>query len=676
MNPAVDPRANPLAGNPLLTKADLQRAVVDLVEPLLPHMSSGGARVRLGSFGAAFPTRVAELEGYARPLWGLVPLLAGGGEFAHWDRWVAGLAAGTDPDGPEYWGPCGDLIDQRMVEMAAIGFALAFVPERLWDPLTGTQRDNVVVWLRGIERGEPAPNNWQFFRLLVQMGLERVGVDIDTDVQSRSIDLLDNYHLGDGWYVDGAMANIDWYLPFAFHTYGLILAASGLGDRAAADRYVERARAFAPDFQRWFGPDGAAVPWGRSLTYRFAMGSMWGALAMADVEAMPWPVVKGHALRHLRWWSERPISDRDGVVSVGYAYDNRALSESYNSAGSPYWCMKAFTLLATPDDHPIWTADEAEPDDPEVWSQPQGGMVLATDSEQAVAFMARARPALPFPEQAEAKYRKLAYSSRFGFSGMIPSPFGRSITDSVLVVTDPASGAFGVRDGVTVAAVDDDLVFSRWSPLAGVRVDTVVAAGAPWHRRVHQVTTDREVVLTEAGFALPWEPEGFGAPSAAGDVPGRAVARSPWGASIVADAVLPGAAARVADVKRLAPNANAIHPHTAVPVVEVTVGAGVHILACAVGVSGDPDFASAAAPAISDRIMERLTAFAATADPELPGVLPAGSFARRAPTHRRSGRGMTAVPATATGPRGDRDVRRFSSRSPPTGPSTGRRSRG
>jgi hypothetical protein len=170
-----DPRANPMAGNPLRTKADVRRAVVELVElvelvePIVAHMSPGGARVRLGSFGATFAQRVAQREHYARPLWGIEPLVAGGGMFAHWDRWVAGLAHGVDPESPELRGPCGEVIDQRMVERAAIGFALAFTPEHLWDPLTGRQRDDVVAWLRGIERGEPAPNNWQCFRLLVQM---------------------------------------------------------------------------------------------------------------------------------------------------------------------------------------------------------------------------------------------------------------------------------------------------------------------------------------------------------------------------------------------------------------------------------------------------------------------------------------------------------------------------
>jgi hypothetical protein len=69
---------NPLSENPLRDRADLQRAVCALFAPLKPHFSSGAARVRLGFSGAHYDDNAAELEGFARPLWGLAPLAAGG----------------------------------------------------------------------------------------------------------------------------------------------------------------------------------------------------------------------------------------------------------------------------------------------------------------------------------------------------------------------------------------------------------------------------------------------------------------------------------------------------------------------------------------------------------------------------------------------------------------------
>jgi hypothetical protein len=56
----------------------------------------------------------------------------GGGEYAGLDRWVRGLASGTDPNGDEYWGGA-KAKDQRMVEMSPLSFAIAMAPERFFE---------------------------------------------------------------------------------------------------------------------------------------------------------------------------------------------------------------------------------------------------------------------------------------------------------------------------------------------------------------------------------------------------------------------------------------------------------------------------------------------------------------------------------------------------------------
>ena len=202
----------------------------------------------------------------------------------------------------------------------------------------------------------------------------------------------------------------------------------------------------------------------------------------------------------------RPISDRDGVLSVGYSYDNRLMAESYNSAGSPYWCMKAFGMLAAPDDHPFWTVADAAPAPPATVTLRTPGMVIGRDEGQVVALLAQP-PGWSFVEQADAKYQKFAYSSRFGFSGDF-TIFGMAATDSMLAVTDSVSRTRHVRSAASYNEVVDGITLSRWSPVAGVSVDTAVTGGAPWHVRVHRVVTDRELVLDETGFALPLRARG------------------------------------------------------------------------------------------------------------------------------------------------------------------------
>ena len=613
----------------------MQRAVRDLYEPLQPYTSAGGARVRLGSFGTTFATSVAELEGFARPLYGIVPLAVGGGEFDRWDRIVAGLDAGTDPDSVEYWGPVAGDGDQRMVEQGAIGLALAFCPEHVWEPLGRAARARLVTWLCGVFEHEPAKNNWQFFRVLVALGLERVGVGFDRAALTASLDRLERYRRGEHWYGDGKLRSVDYYVPFAFHTYGLFYAAAndlGLGDDARAEAYRERAAGFASDFQHWFAPDGAAIPMGRSLTYRFAMASFWGALAWADVDSgLSWGSIRGISMRHLRWWADKPISDRDGVLSVGFAYDNRHLCETYNSAASPYWCMKAFASLAAAADHPFWTArEEALAPLAAPVTLVDAGWVVTRDQHQAVALIAQPAPDLESPEQAAAKYRKFAYSSVFGFSGDLPDGVGVVHTDSMLALSDLSgqhrvagvtalseqvayllvhTGAGGhrrVRLGSERAGVEDGLAWSTWRPWPDVRIDTVcIAVDGAWHIRLHRVRSERGLYTIESGFALGYTPVSGGLdPAAVRTDADIAVLRTEHGCS----AIVGLGGDREGAVRSLAVNANLMHPQAAVPALCRDLGVGDHRLVCAVFASPVHDVADGrpAVPPAAEALLERI----------------------------------------------------------------------
>ena len=113
---------NPVASNPLRTRADFASALTALVKPLSKFTSQSGARVRLGNTATHYDDVAAQLEGFARPLWGIVPLLAGGGKLEGWDSYVKGIIHGTDPDHPDYWGAT-QSTDQRMVEVRLNGVA-------------------------------------------------------------------------------------------------------------------------------------------------------------------------------------------------------------------------------------------------------------------------------------------------------------------------------------------------------------------------------------------------------------------------------------------------------------------------------------------------------------------------------------------------------------------------
>ena len=133
-----------------MTKHEYSQLLTQLLTPTLPFYSPQKARLCPGSSAAVYDMAAAGAEGFARPLWGLVPFWAGGGSCPEFEQlYLSGLAAGTDPENPEYWGGFQD-IDQRFVEMAAIAYGILMTPQKLWDPLSAKEKTNLAKWLDGI----------------------------------------------------------------------------------------------------------------------------------------------------------------------------------------------------------------------------------------------------------------------------------------------------------------------------------------------------------------------------------------------------------------------------------------------------------------------------------------------------------------------------------------------
>ncbi len=594
----------PAAQNPLRTRADLQKLAADLVAPLIPHFSPGRAQVRIAANRAHYGDPAGWLEGFARPLWGLAPLAAGGGKFDHWPLWQQGLDAGSNPQGPEYWGLAGDF-DQRSVEQAAFGFALALAPDQLWKPLSPEVRARLSAWLQNINRVKLVQNNWLFFRVLVNLGLEHVGepsahTQVDADLAQ-----LDRFYLGDGWYADGGGGTTfrdgrlgDYYVPMAFHFYSLIYTRLA-SDPPRIARNVERARQFAQDFQYWFAADGAALPFGRSLTYRFAQGAFWGGLAFAGVEALPWGVIKGLYLRHLRWWMARPIFSESGLLSIGYGYPNLVMAESYNSPGSPYWAMKALLPLALPDTHPFWKAEELPlPPRRSVHTVSGAKLLLTTDPRtKDVTAINPGQPVLDWPRHAPQKYSKCAYSTRFGFT--VPVSGAASAAegglDSGISLSDDGR-FYRVREQCFDPEVREGAAFSHWAPWPGVELSTWLLVESTGHVRIHRLRTTKKIWAIEAGFAVPYTDKTT-RQLLADATPGPVV-RGPVGASLLCSL----AGTRTPDCVDVGANSHLLESLSAMPVLQSTHEAGEHWLACWVSGSSVTDDVFAEAKLFSVQI--------------------------------------------------------------------------
>lgn len=569
--------SNSIAHNPLRSKPELQEALRQLVRPLKPLYKKGGSRLSIKGGYAGYSEDIAGMEGFSRVLWGIVPDLTGGSTDELWEDCLRGIILGTDPGHKDYWGDIGDY-DQRLVEMAVLGMALCMIPERIWEPLNERERCNLYNWLNSINFHPCYDCNWLFFHVMVNMGFYKIGQPYDKVQMEKNLQRIEEFYLGHGWFSDGVGGHSDYYVPFAIQYYSLIYSRLMIKeDPERCARFKERAQQFAADFIMWFAPDGSALPYGRSMAYRFAQSAFWSAFAYAEAwtDTLTPGVVKGLVLRNLRWWFRQSMLGADGILTVGYAYPNLVMAENYNSPGSPYWALKTFLVLAIGDQEQFWKEPEQNlPDLPALSVQKEPHLVLCRQENtgHVTAFNAGHLSSNEHTHTS-AKYEKFAYSTAFGFS--VPRAewgLGQAAMDSMLGLSEQ-DNLYRVRRKNEETWIRGRVLFAKWLPWSNVEVETWVVAGLPWHIRIHRITTSRCLDVAEGGFALGiLDQETINSDSAgisAGNTAGSSGIHQLLGYDKPL-AVYPNA------------NTNLLHPRTVLPTLTASLKPGTHVLAAAI----------------------------------------------------------------------------------------------
>lgn len=538
----------------------------------LGALTQGNAGLKLGSTVAAYDGSAARLEGLSRLLWGVVPALAGGCSVPGVEAIVKGLANGTDPAHPAYWGEAGDM-DQRLVEMAALAVFLREHPDLVNRLMPQACRENLFRWLSRIQDARINPSNWRFFRILVIDALASVGWPLDRKRLTEELDFIETQYVGEGWYKDGAeVGRFDYYNPFAFHFYGLLYARwHTVDDPERSARYIERARTFALSYRHWFAEDGAAIAYGRSMTYRFGTAGFWGLLAEIGHPELSAGKLRGLWSRSMRWWLGQPIFDAEGRLTVGYAYPNLLMSEFYNSAQSPLWALKAFAPLALPADHPFWSAAEETNDTPALHTVAVSRQI--TWRSNGVAYLVAPPPKHREIRHVSDKYAKFAYSSHHGFCveslDWISSGF---VGDNMLALSrDGVTWVF--RSEVENAILDDGELTTVWSPFPGCRVTTRQRPSDAGELRESTIEADFPLQVLATGHAADlWVPPRSLQQVIEGDGPSE---ERPAAEGLTLFSDLRDLDCRLKRrVLPSAPNTNLVHPHSAVPALLGSIQAG------------------------------------------------------------------------------------------------------
>lgn len=269
--------------------------------------------------------------------------------------YLRGLIQGADPNSPYRWKPS---IPQSVMG-TNVAMAILLSPDFFWTPLTTKQREDVLALIEELVERPAYDNNHWYFHLLGVPLLEKYGRTTDRARMTEVFRRVLGWYRGDGWYIDGGARGFDYYNLWGFHLYNNALCHfDSAWEKLFGRRVRETAERFQEVYPYLYGRDGGPIPWGRSITYRFASISAIGYALLNDACFLPPGQARRLASGCLKYFWDHGCLSLNGLLEPGYYGPNSAVAEPYIARSSPYWAAQGLVALALPADHPFWTATE------------------------------------------------------------------------------------------------------------------------------------------------------------------------------------------------------------------------------------------------------------------------------------------------------------------------------
>ncbi len=518
----------------MLTREEIKQYAIDICIPL---MERNAKRMQNGEY-ALKPDAVgyipAFLENFCRPFWGLAPILAQGEKLyltvdgkrvSVSDYMRSVLRRGFAEDGTDwesykpYFGAY-SYENQNITELAGLLIGIWFARKQLWDPIEKAERDryaNALYQMALSAFDHSWPNNHYWFPLFAVTVLKRLGYDFsETERMLRDgLDFLDKLYLGEGWYADGAFGRFDYYEAWSLHMYPLLWTL--IADESFTDyekhktEYIRRTNKFLDFYTHWFDADGAQVPFGRSLSYRFAASSLFPVAVMAGCDIDPG--LAGRILaKNIAYFKENCKLEDCGILPEGYLYQAYGVVEGYTSDGGAYWCCKSFLSLLMDGDHPFWQTDRAKlpiekgdflvkPTHGDIHLVFSGSNGMVTMYNNTTQYYQDHMHSHHFGDM-RSWYGKFAYHSASGFGCGVPDVVSR---DSMIELTTADRAMTSHRLGFEDLGYDGDFLHSIHTPFsndANTTIETWILPLGVSHVRIHKVTLSQPYCVSEGGFSL------------------------------------------------------------------------------------------------------------------------------------------------------------------------------
>lgn len=247
------------------------------------------------------------------------------------------LLAGTDPTHQGYWGALTDY-DQRTCESADLALALWLSKTTTWDVFTVAEQNQVIRWFKQASCVQTVDNNWHLFSLTVEFVI--LALTGEDTISYDKYERVKEFHVGSGWFRDGAKGNYDFYNAWGFH-YSLYWLQQ-INPDYDADFICGALAEFSNSYRYFFTPDGLPL-FGRSACYRLAAA----APLLAAVDCHAGDIRIGEAKRafatNLKYFISQGAM-RHGAPTQGLFADDTRLIDNYSGPASSFWSLRALNI--------------------------------------------------------------------------------------------------------------------------------------------------------------------------------------------------------------------------------------------------------------------------------------------------------------------------------------------
>lgn len=524
---------------------------------------------------SAYLKDIQSLEAMLRPLWGAIPeYFSIDNVNENVEEYITKLVNKVnDNDLPKIT----TKNRQIVVELGVIAYSLGTYKEKFLNLFSTQGKKNLINWLNTVNKIKLPEGNWYFFLILINSALKINELSYSQEKLSYGLNKINSYYIGNGWYSDGPSKQLDYYVAFAFHFYG-IMYSRWISDKDAKE-FQRRAVVFANQFQYWFDENGRSIPFGRSLTYRFAHVSFWSAMIVSGLYEetdLSLGQVKGIISRNFDYWKKLPIiQSREHNLTIGYGYAQQLMSEDYNAPGSPMWAFKSFILLELSRNDPFWSTAEEPLNKEKSVIQKEPGFLIETAKNQTTALSVKQFSKNPDLYCSSEKYSKFAYSTYFGFNVSRKNIGINNIAiDSSIGFSVPGHDCFVMKNKTDEDYISKKYAISVWHLWNDVYVKSyLIPLDAGCHIRIHEINNKVALDSVEGSFPLQNWNYKYNLSSITKD---KASVSNENGIS----GIINLGDERVADISKQGPNTNIYTPDpNAIPILKTNLAVGYHVLA-------------------------------------------------------------------------------------------------